>query len=613
MVAVAAPVDRVDESRHRLRRARSDTGWALACALSSLALWAYSLTTFTVDPGRMDGRGLLSQAPPTWFAAALLSGVALLVYAIRGRSAGWVLALLHLSGNAVLFGTTAVLSGWPRYAWSYKHIGVADYLLSGQPLDRSVDIYQNWPGFFLAAAGVSRVTGLPPMTLAHWAEPFFAALFGACVYYAVGALSRERRVRWGAVAIYLLANWIGQGYFAPQAAAICLQLVFFGAALRGVIDRQPRGWLTALLGRVGWTPAAQAPQAESPWWNGALALLAYALMVTTHQLTPVATLFQLAFLVACFRVRAWWVVLAAPVLEVAWVYAAWGYLADHFDLLHFDATNVRPPAAEGLPSLPWMNVTKWAGPVACLTGTGLAAVGVLAGWRRRMFDTEPIVLAGSVGLVVFANSYGAEAIMRVYVYALPWLAVLGARFLIGSVDDGGLPAQRAPGGARAWGAGLVSVLLMVPTLVASFAMERVNTFSDVDVRAAVWFEQHTPPGSYALHISGNTPGRLTAAYAEHIVRPGSGEPALSAHMLPGGDADTGYAAVIATLWEFSPQQGYVVFTPSQRHWSDMWGQFAPGEYDRAMSLFLASAQFDLVYRDGDAAILRYRGLDGEHR
>ena len=53
-----------------------------------------------------------------------------------------------------LNGTPMMLDRLHLGSWTYKHFGVVDYLGPRRALVTHLDIYQQWPGFFAAAAGL---------------------------------------------------------------------------------------------------------------------------------------------------------------------------------------------------------------------------------------------------------------------------------------------------------------------------------------------------------------------------------------------------------------------------------------------------------------------------
>ena len=204
-------------------------------ALALFAVWLRSLDD--VAPAKTAGWGLLPALPSSWY-GAFAGTILLYLWVLLSRHRiGHTLAALHVVLVSLLFATTAAVYEAPRYPWTYKHIGVVDYLLQHGTVDRSIDIYMNFPAFFYLAAGVHQATGVPVEELARWAQPFHALVAAAAVYWVVGGLSTARRVRYGATLIYTLGDWIGQNYFAPQALAFPVALFVLGGLLRSV----PRG------------------------------------------------------------------------------------------------------------------------------------------------------------------------------------------------------------------------------------------------------------------------------------------------------------------------------------------------------------------------------------
>src|SRR4051812_5554116 len=120
-------------------------GWVALGA--AVAAWAWSLTGVSLDD--LGPWGLLPALPVLWYAAfAVTAGVC-----IHGlvRKGGLPRGLLIVGNGPLptfLYGTTAVIEGGPRFAWTYKHIGVTQFVLSQGGVDPSIDIYQRWPGSF---------------------------------------------------------------------------------------------------------------------------------------------------------------------------------------------------------------------------------------------------------------------------------------------------------------------------------------------------------------------------------------------------------------------------------------------------------------------------------
>ena len=91
-----------------------------------------------------------------------------------------------------------------------KTIGVVQYVNANGKLNPTIDIYQNWPGFFAFAAWFGKVAGVAsPLAYARWAQLVFELAALPLLYLAYDALSLTARQRWLALLLYTGTNWIG--------------------------------------------------------------------------------------------------------------------------------------------------------------------------------------------------------------------------------------------------------------------------------------------------------------------------------------------------------------------------------------------------------------------
>ncbi|MDX6502931.1 MAG: hypothetical protein QOE29_56, partial [Gaiellaceae bacterium] len=190
------------------------------------ACWAAALGD--ADLGRLSGYGLLTALPPIYFVGLGLLACGFAVAASQERVRPGVLAAHVVALVTMLHATTAILYPEPRYTWTYKHLGVIDYITTHGDVHRWIDIYQNWPMFFALNAWLSRTAGISPLAFAPWAQLFFELANVAVVVFAVAGLTRDVRLRWTAAWLFVVANWIGQDYLAPQAFAFTLAVALVG-------------------------------------------------------------------------------------------------------------------------------------------------------------------------------------------------------------------------------------------------------------------------------------------------------------------------------------------------------------------------------------------------
>jgi hypothetical protein len=503
------PTTTARSAEHKSRpRLASDLETSLMLALIAATFWLLSLPAVRVS--EISGWGLLPSLPETWWVAivATIGGHALALFG--GRVRGWVVAVYQVVLVAVLFGTTSAVYEWPRYPWTFKHVGAVEHILATGALDRTIDIYNNWPGFFVLAAMLSRVTGIDTIDLAQWAEPVLALLAAAAVCYAVRGLTRDLRVVGLTLLIFTLGNWIGQNYFSPQALATILASLLLGVVLRIMPIRNDDGTVhVRSLGRLlrrrtaVVLPPVMGVLARNRATALVLATVLWTVLVMSHQLTPVAVLIQVCLLAMAVRMRPLWLIGVWIAIEAGWVALALPFL--QFSLFQADAlSSISWPGPNLTPSLPGMEIVRIAAPVLVVTLPVLALVAAL---RERMGGGVEILaalLACGPCTLLLVQTYGGEAVFRVYLYGLPWFGLLIA---LRAVDLWG---------TRWWGKGVVvafSVAFSALALCAHFSQELVHRVPTNDVQASRWFETNARPNSSATSLVGlGFPLQMTANY-----------------------------------------------------------------------------------------------------
>jgi hypothetical protein len=600
-------------------------GWRLAevssptrahAGLVGLALIIWILSLTVADLSKIDGFGLLSALPPTYFLAiALLLGG--FVAAIAGERVDVrVLALYVVTLVVVLHVTTPLLYDEPRFAWTFAHLGVVDFIASQGGVDRSVDVYNNWPGFFALNALLTSAGGLDAQTYAEWSQVFFNLVALAAMRFALRAVTDDERLLWTASLLFVLGNWVGQDYFAPQAFGFVVTLVVFGLCLRcAPAPPPPRSrldrWWRGLVSRgrphllTGSAPGVAAPLSPRA------ALIAggacYIAVVVSHQLSPVMALLGVTALALVTRRVPLWIPVAMALAEAAWLLSTWSYLSDRFALFDPDLGASRVPegyrVGDGLPGL---TVVTLSARVAVLLIIGLAVVGVVRRFRAGHRDLEVLCLALSPVLVAGMQSYGGEGRIRVYLFALPWLSFLAA------AACSPVAHSRLSSGLRQWRLAVGCAALCTCLVIAYFGLELVNRTTTDDVAAPAWFERRAPNGSLLVAATPNFPARLSARYPFVYDRDFTATPTLSEEVsLSGrrlGPADL--PRVRRTLEDYGARNVYLMLTPGQERFARLYGIFAPGALARLDRALRASPSFRLVWEQGRAALFKYQPARG---
>jgi hypothetical protein len=628
---------------------------ALAHALllgGALAAWGESLTH--TDLALISGYGLLPALPVTYYVALAAVGVGFVV-ALATRSAPWLLAVYVLVLVVVLHATTPLLYAEPRYAWTYNHLGVTEYMAHFGRTYRALDLYQNWPAFFALAAMLERVSGVSLIAMAPWAEVFFEAAYVAAVVFLVRGVTRDARVVWTTAWLFVLANWLGQDYFAPQSFAYLLSLVLVGLCVRcAPCVRGGGGGELHTLSAHSSDPSSPRARRAERWWQWiarrragrtepwvddgdtaplrpATALLVggvlFAAIVTSHQLSPLLCIAALGAFALTTRRLSWKPLVAMVALELAWVAAAWPLIASKYHVLEFSPLE-RPVSTggNGAWALPGLATSALAARASVAIVCLLAAFALWRRWRASRFDLPLIAIVLAPLLVVPVQPYNGEGVFRVYLFALPWLCFLAATLLVprcatvGAGASSGRKRWRSHALGRALGAlgrvlplALATALLGGTLMFAYFGRELIDYISPQDVAVERWYERHAPPGSAVVYLAPNVPSRLSYRYADKQVWAGSFSPSLTEDPLFRGQAlgAGSMPALEAKLRGLQATRAYLMIGPSETNYVSAEGLLPPGS---AAGLTLAledSSDFRLVARDGQALLFRW--MSGEAR
>ncbi|HEU5355453.1 MAG TPA: glycosyltransferase [Actinocrinis sp.] len=407
--------------------ARTARTGALSALPAALALWIYSLRGVRLSA--ISDLGLITAVPVTFWAAlaVLTAGFALTVYARarlnRHLAAGYVLALI-----AMLHATPAITYPALRYAWAWKHVAIVDLFsahgaVPNLPSTDPMAAYSQWPGFFALNALITQLTGAHSAgSYAAWAPPVFNALLMIPLLLLYRTITSRRRLVWTGIWFYYAASWVGQDYFAPQAFVFVLYTTFLVVLIRAL--RRVRGGGAAVRG----------PEL-------ALLLLIAAAIDSSHQLTPVILVIMVAAFASLRRYRR----ALLPLLGgLVLLLAVW----DGVVARQFMVTNLH-------------SLVQALGALDANLGSGFIGLGsvsrdqALIAWIDRGLTAFVFALAvaalirrprlrrsAAAGLALCPlllgglGNYGGEMIFRIYLFALPGLALLAAAIVLAPARGG---------------------------------------------------------------------------------------------------------------------------------------------------------------------------------
>jgi hypothetical protein len=530
------------------------------------------------------------------------------------------------------------LYGTLRYSWAWKHVGVIDYIAHHGiffNLGGVLGVYQGWPGFFALNSFLTTAAGQgSALSYASWALPVNDLLWLGPVILIARAFTSDRRFIWTAAWLFELSNWVGQDYFSPQAFAFFLYLTVIAICLRWLWDPRTPAWAESaartaravshvLVPAGDGAPSADIadtiphgvlvadipPVDDSPMPSRStrfvlvICLLPLmAAIASSHQLTPFMLISALTLLCLFRQVRPWVLPVIMAVVTVGWIlYGALPWLAVNSSQIF---------AGFGLP---WANtashitggtqvpfdqvIVRWDARFLSAVISGLAAIGFFwyrrrhEGGARRSWNRAALLIAAALPAAA-ANNYGGEIIFRVFVFALPFMAITAAAVFF--------PHSRT---GRPWLAGLglaaVSLVLVGAFSLVNYGQEAINYFTPREIAAAQWLYRTAPRGAEIVAENSNFPWAFVhydwynyvfLDYPAAVSRETLQTPVktLTQIMRPHGH----------------PPASYLILTTSQAEEDSLTGTWPPRAFGRIIRELLASGKFRVVYHNANAIILQ---------
>jgi hypothetical protein len=563
----------------------------LTPGLAGLVMVLFALPR--VDLGRIGDAGLISALPVLWFIGAALIVVG--AFACLAESGPWRAgAYAHL---AVLIGVIHGLPGMvhphPRFPVAWLHVGFINEIADQGRLFPQIDGRFSWAGFFSGGALLQEMSGQSSLSSFIRFTPVVLNLAAILAIAVIGPLvGATRRQTFVASAIFIVANWIGQDYFAPQAVTFILYLAVVALVLRWFAadpaeSLSPR-WLRLLRPE---RPALATSTAGGRRIALVVALMVVAALVMAHQLSPLflgLALFALAVTQAISLRGLPFLVIGA---FVAWLsFSAEAYWVGHLDNIIGSVGEVQ--------SLVKVNVSERSAAPSfarqlvlrsrIALSIGLWLLAFFAVFRLRRQWRTPVAL---VCLLLapfpplFVQPYGGEMIMRVTLFTLPATALLCARLL---APEGLLSRRRRVVLAAA-------IIAMLPVFVLTrFGNEKFERVSSSDVALAREMYDLIPAQSVVF-----VRNRQTLVQAERIDE-------VRFRLLPRLEG----VDMVDEFDEYS-RPIYVMFTAGQEAFGSVTQGYRDGWLRAIEADLVSTGRFTEVIRHGQAVLLRFEPASGE--
>jgi hypothetical protein len=582
--------------------ARPQVHGVLFAIVGALWLWALQAT----DINDIGDYGLLSALHFSFYLALAVLTVGFLVGVRQGASNKLLAPYLALF-IAVVHASPVILYGTLRYAWAWKHVGVVDYFMRTHAIDTNLSflpIYQNWPGFFGISSTLTEAVGLKSaLSFAAWAPPVFELLNLAALWIVIGSLTRDRRVRLTACWFFLIGNWVGQDYFAPQAFVFFLYLVSLGVVLRSLSKRPaPPRFVRKLipsLRTAGAEYEETAPGAapSSTWGAVAIVSAMFAVVATSHPLTPIvltASLVGLAIF-GVLRVRSLPLIMGA--MTVGWLFTgAYSYYSANSTSIFEGFGAFSNNLSSNLMKLGHVEESQKLISQAGRAQVALIAVLAVCGLIRRLaqgkWDAAAGVLLVAPIVILIGGNYDGEALFRVFLFALPFAAFFMATLLYPNRDAG-----------RGWMTTVVAIglsaVILTGFLFAYYGKESWSYFSKGEIRAASIVYEHAPADTLLVDGTRDYPNQFHDAERFTYVTLAT-EPTRSIDQIMKNPV----GKLAEWLGDPRYREAYLLITKSQKEQIDAIGPLPRGSLAKIEAALLASPRFQVVYHDEDASLFR---------
>lgn len=576
----------------------------LALVLLASLIWLVSLSQ--IDMRQITNLGLVSVLPAPVLAAPVILIISFSIALSQSRLRPALLLLHVLVLIVMLYGITSLVQEVPRFRVNYRHAGITEYIMRNEAINPRLNAYFNWPGFFILAAFVTELSGLPnPIAFADWAPVCFNLLYLLPVLSILSSGTSDRRLVWLGVWLFFLTNWIGQDYFAPQALNYFFYLVIIAVLLR---------WFQAAPGEPGWLwarlPAGRLSERLRGWWGylltpadlaeagagagtrvallGLVVALA-AVIAASHQATSLIMLASVSALVLFRRCSVRSLPIVIGVLVLGWIsYMASAYMAGHFGWVIKGVgqvdRNLTANVTARLRGSPEHQFIVQMRILMTLAIGLLALLGVLRRLRQGYWSwaSYALLVVAPFG-VVLLQTYGGEMLLRSYLFALPANAFLAAALFF--------PSHTARTSWRTAAATcLTCVALLAGFFFTRYGNEKADYFTAQEAGAVSALYQAAPPGSLLLTGSSNTPWKYAAIERYRYANVGEYI----------RQADLG--ALEQLMQPTKRGRGYLLLLRSHRDFNELYYHYSPDDWERAVRLLSESPRFTLLYDSPDGKV-----------
>jgi hypothetical protein len=410
------------------------------CGLAAIVLWFYNV--HQADVLKMNAYGLASVLDKEYYLGLLLVIVGFCSELVRPVLRPRRLIFLIIVLIVFMYGTAPAIEPLSAYPESWIHAGFIQYIFAhGHPLE-DYDGRFSWPGAFSMAAVMAKFVGrTDALAFTKWFPLFIELAALAPLIVITRSSGVTRRAAWLAIPIFYSSNWIFQDYFSPQGLNYFFFLVIVATVLAcwkplklAVADDRFKSLRTrfrrsrSMFSRERLSGRESSTTWETRQMAGLLALLGLLLIATTvsHQLTPPAVLLALLVLLATRRLGRPELPVILAVLIFGWLsLGASNYWAGHLNVIFGSIGDFASKFSSNVSSRVTGGVAHRFIAELRILITAALFFGAGIGALRRSTDSRTLeALVVAPFLLVAAQNYGGEGLIRVVLFGLPFSSLL---------------------------------------------------------------------------------------------------------------------------------------------------------------------------------------------
>jgi len=573
---------------------------------AALSVWSVG----DLNAGRSGPHGIIDVLPITFFAGLGVVLVAFTTTLRRQTLPHPVLAFQLITIISLLYGLTSYAEDIARLPTTWVHAGLIEYIQRTGAVLPDYDARFAWPAFFAGGALLNDLAGTDDSgTFLSWAPLVLNLTYSVPVWTIARGTGASARRAWLATCLFFLLNWVAQDYYSPQGVNFLFATAILAVLIRAFTTKSEviPAWIARPVGRVlasrfsrrarlvrrtNLGPVAQSEMPVSGRQRvlllSAVALL-FAASVVSHQLTPFLVLITVIGLVVLDRVSTRLLPVLMLLGVLIWIsYAASSYWAGQLDSLFADVGKIDSVVNQNVNNRVAGNPDHKPVIYARLALTATlwltAGVGLLRLALRGKLDVISIVGFVAPFTVLVGQAYGGEALLRVYLFALPFAATLAA-------------AALAPGDGS-WGkrtTALVTVVLlalMPAFFLTRYGNEAFESFVSDELATVDELSRIAPPGSSLFVFNTNVPWRKERI-EDYTFRP------LFEDTIPANEI-----AVISDALQPAGDVGsFLLVTTAQERFAEIKQGQDRGWVDSTITKLLATNRYRVVHRSSDGLII----------